>query len=226
MLRGGVTKMRAKNSLYNGLLGWWRLDESSGNALDSSGNDYQGTVNGATQDVTGHIRTAYDFDGVNDNVDITDSGLMTSLQGLSAFTVSFWAAVTSYEADEAAFGMGEEGTNDVLSIYPYQDGGKKGDQIEVWYDGESIIAESNTTPADGSFHNFVFVQTSATEHEIFIDGVSAGTDTTSKTLAASTDIVNIGSYDGNEEYFDGIVDHVQIWDRALTDAEVDLLSDY
>ena len=59
-----------------GLVAYWRLGEVSGNALDTSGNGYTGTVVGATYGVTGLIdadpNPAYDFDGTNDNVSFGD----------------------------------------------------------------------------------------------------------------------------------------------------------
>jgi hypothetical protein len=51
----------------NGLVGWWPF---SGNAIDSSGNGNNGTVNGATltADRNAVANSAYSFDGVNDYI--------------------------------------------------------------------------------------------------------------------------------------------------------------
>ena len=50
------------------LVGWWPLDEGSGNiARDSSGNGNDGTINGA-QATEGHIGGALLFDEVDDRV--------------------------------------------------------------------------------------------------------------------------------------------------------------
>ncbi len=51
-------------------LAYWKLDEGSGNiAHDSSGHDYDGTINGATW-TNGYSSYALSFDGVNDYVDL------------------------------------------------------------------------------------------------------------------------------------------------------------
>jgi hypothetical protein len=53
----------------NGLVGWWPFN---GNANDESGNGNNGTVNGATltTDRFGNAEHAYDFDGINDFVEV------------------------------------------------------------------------------------------------------------------------------------------------------------
>ena len=54
------------------LVGWWPFN---GNANDESGNGNNGTVNGAilTSDRIGNNGSAYDFDGINDAIDIGNS---------------------------------------------------------------------------------------------------------------------------------------------------------
>ena len=53
----------------NGLVGWWPFN---GNANDEGGNGNNGTVNGAalTTDRFGNANSAYDFDGMNDNIKV------------------------------------------------------------------------------------------------------------------------------------------------------------
>ena len=56
----------------NGLVGWWPFN---GNANDESGNGNNGTVNGAnlTTDRYGISNSCFDFNGVNQNIDVTNS---------------------------------------------------------------------------------------------------------------------------------------------------------
>ena len=53
----------------NGLVGYWGFD---GDAKDYSGNNNHGAVNGATLTVdrNGKSNSAYNFDGVNDNISV------------------------------------------------------------------------------------------------------------------------------------------------------------
>ena len=53
----------------NGLVGWWPF---TGNAIDSSGNGNNGTVNGATltSDRFGNTAKAYEFNGLNQFISV------------------------------------------------------------------------------------------------------------------------------------------------------------
>jgi hypothetical protein len=68
----------------NGLIGYWPFN---GNANDESGNNNNGTVNGATltNDRFGNANKAYAFDGVNDKIVST---INNPLQ--ANWSVSFW----------------------------------------------------------------------------------------------------------------------------------------
>lgn len=66
------------------LVGLWHFD---GDALDSSGNDNDGDVYGATAGVPGKFGNALSFDGVNDYV---DCGNDASLDITTAITIEAW----------------------------------------------------------------------------------------------------------------------------------------
>jgi hypothetical protein len=68
----------------NGLVGWWPFN---GNANDESVNTNDGTVNGPilTTDRYGATDSAYNFDGVDDYIDLGD---ITSLDNVNAFSVA------------------------------------------------------------------------------------------------------------------------------------------
>jgi len=223
-MNGATTgsKSSTQTALYDeSLQGYWLLDESSGNALDSSGNGYDMIVTGATQGAAGHINTAYDFDGVNDDASVNAAALNSTFSGTSVITIAFWASSAAYNALDAAFAIGNDNTDDVLAIYPYFAGGMGAEQINVWYDGEFIFAVANTLLADGTLNHFCYVQRSATDHELYINGVSVATDATSKAISAAMDNVTIGAYDPtNNEPFDGIIDQVRLYNVALTDPQI------
>jgi hypothetical protein len=66
----------------NGLVGWWPFN---GNANDESGNWNNGTVNGAalTSDRFGAANKAYSFDGVDDFIEIANNSSVTLTGNLS-----------------------------------------------------------------------------------------------------------------------------------------------
>lgn len=205
------------------MLGWWRLDESSGNAKDSSGNGYDGTIiGGVTQNVAGKIRTAYQFDGVNGVVRMNQAGLASAINGITALTISFWASALAYENNKCAFSMGDDGTNNMIAIYPYYNaGGKDGfNGIAVWYNGTTIMNPASALLANGTMNHFTYRQTNATTHELFVNKVSVATSATSKTMIGTSDMVVIGGYGDGEEFYTYRSDHNKLWKRALTNTEI------
>lgn len=89
------------NNLLTGLVAFWRFEESSGNALDSSGNARHLTLMNTVPQVSGRVGNAREHSGTEsaDGFNITDAA-WNSLNG-SDFTISFWfrptdLTVTSY----------------------------------------------------------------------------------------------------------------------------------
>jgi hypothetical protein len=74
--------------INSGLVGYWKLDEGSGNVgSDSSGNGNNGTLTNSPAWVAGKNGTALRFDGFSNNVVVPDS---SSLHLSSAVTVMAW----------------------------------------------------------------------------------------------------------------------------------------
>ncbi|MFA6005573.1 MAG: DUF2341 domain-containing protein [Patescibacteria group bacterium] len=76
-------------NLTNGLVGYWKMDESSGNVADASGNSMTGTVTGTTA-VSGKFGNARSFTG-------TDQIAVSSISGVK--TIGFWLYVTNTTTD-------------------------------------------------------------------------------------------------------------------------------
>jgi hypothetical protein len=76
----------------NGLVGWWPFN---GNANDESGNNNNGTVNGATltADRFGNAGSAYGFDGVDDIISYSNSFAFNSTNN---GTISIWVNVAEF----------------------------------------------------------------------------------------------------------------------------------
>ena len=74
-------------TLLNGLVAWWKFDETSGTvAYDSSGNGNDGNLTNGPTWTDGKIGGALSFDGHNDRVKLAHN----MINGLIDITVSFW----------------------------------------------------------------------------------------------------------------------------------------
>jgi len=196
----------------------WRLTDTSGDALDSSGNGHDGTVVGATQSATGVT-----LDGVNDEITNTDSTFTTPMTDISNWTIYVRTSKSSFTADDGVASLGESNANDAWSMNAYESA--SGNGCQIWYDGAVIITGAGTAPADDTDHDFVFRQSGATASEVFVDKVSEATDATSKATAATMDGFTLGRYIGNGEWYPGVVKEVIIYDRALTNNQIRFLTE-
>jgi len=80
-------------ALFQNAVAYYKLEETSGNAIDVV-NSYNGTLfGGVTQGVTGKIGNAYSFDGVDGRVDLPTS-IYNDFDS-NNFTLSFWAKANS-----------------------------------------------------------------------------------------------------------------------------------
>ena len=87
----------------------------NGNAVDESGNGNHGTVNGASliPDRFGENNSAYSFDGINDNIDLSNT---LNLPISNAITYSFWTNIGNSDR-YYLFDFSQPSTNRIAIIY-------------------------------------------------------------------------------------------------------------
>lgn len=85
------------------LVGYWAFHEDSGStAYDFSGNNNDGTINGATVGATGLLGTSsYSFDGTDDYVSLP------TFAAPSAYTVAFWSNLDNHNSDHQQLTMAD-----------------------------------------------------------------------------------------------------------------------
>ena len=208
-------------SARDGLVGHWRFDEGSGStAQDSSIKDNDGAITGATY-ITGKIGSnALSFDGVGDNVKITDfPGLSTD----NSFSISLWANIINIPSSPRE--------SNIIGFRPVP---VRGIGIDVIHttgivkfkmrdDSESSTINLATNPS--GFHHYVITYDSDTSTmEGFFDGTSQG-DTTHTNVELTTDheIGGNNVITGSSAYFKGEIDDVRIFNKVISQAEIDAL---
>jgi hypothetical protein len=210
------------DDVNSGLVGHWTFDGKDmpqGQVNDTSGNGNNGSMrNMATSSAyaRGVLGQALTFDKVNDFVDIPAPSV---LQGLAAFTVSLWAKSDSYQSLGGAFSIYDGTTSGTLFlIYPYDP--SNGNGTRVYFNSGAVIDQNDGAIADGKWHHFLFVSRSATDHELFVDGVSVATSTISKTLPATLSHISIGAWRSGTQLYGGSIDDVRVYGRALSNDEI------
>jgi len=219
------------DSDYRGV--WHLREDPSGTApqmKDSTSNNNDGTSQGsmtAGNQVTGQIDGSLDFDGSNEYIQTTSNELQTA----AAITISVWfkADVTTGahhivwegKGTENGWGAGADGYHEMhINVGAYN----QDNILGCFYGTNEDAAAPNVIRIDtafsdtANFHHAVFVVTnpgSSPVGELFLDGVSKGTDTGNQTSRADWDTsLRIGRPGADQRYFDGMVDEVRISDTA------------
>ena len=184
-------------------------------------------ITGPTLGITGKIDNAIGFDGVDDYVQTTSSESKTSTH----FTWECWFKADTTtgahhllwegEGSQNGWGCGASGCHEAqINVGAYD----TDNIVGGFYGTNEDAAEPNVIRIDTAFsdttnwHHVAFVVTNAGSSpsgELFLDGVSQGTDTGDQTGRANWDTnFRIGRPGADQRYFDGTLDEVRISDIA------------
>jgi len=203
----------------NGLAGFWTFN---GNANDESGNGNNGTVNGAslTSDRFSNANAAYDFDGVNDYVQGTETNFPVG--SVSRSVVGWFYA--NPDVDNAGL-LSYGGSSSPWSIMFEQSSGTK--KVYVDYNQiQQVFTDSVSSLS--SWQHFAVVLRGDTV-DFYQNGELSNSEfATIGVNTASTGIFRMGRKSSgqsneNDTYFDGSLDDIGIWNRVLTQCEIQQL---
>jgi hypothetical protein len=226
---GGVSQVERcdlPSNLQNGLVGYWPF---CGNAIDESGNGNNGTVNGATltNDRFGNVNSAYDFDGVDDFIEVNDS---PDLQiSNTNFALSAWVKMENYSTNFQSMVLSKRSAQSGANGYAFI---VKGD-IASPPGYVSFEASGSTDPEShtnngislGDWnHIFVNYDLATSEISTYINGVLDSITSGILSPNPVTPNLFIGK-DGllNNYFLEGYIDDIGIWNRALTISEIQQL---
>jgi hypothetical protein len=202
---------------HPGLVGWWRFDEGAGNIVsDSSGHGNDGTVYGATW-VDGKHGKALSFDGVEDHVKVNNHA---TLQITGDLTIAFWVNTTSLSAAMVPVDKhwaGEYFAKILATGALRFAHGAPGNAEEL------TVLPAGSITAGSWIHIAVVRNTSTTQLTAYKNGVAGSPVSYTKTPTASTQDVYIGMEDAAYNPFYGAIDEVRIYNRALSQDEIQTL---
>jgi hypothetical protein len=197
------------------LVAYWKFDEGSGaTAFDSSGNGLDGTLQGDPQWAAGKIGGALDFDSDGDYVDCGNSELFDIVDEL---TVSAWIYMRSVPGDwRAIIAKGDSAWR--LST----NGSTQGMHFSFTGGGRNYLrADSVTEIPFNEWHHVCGVYDVQNGARIYIDGVEEAVNPDTGGVDVDTFNVFIGeNSEATGRYWDGLIDDVQVYNHALTEAEI------
>ncbi len=193
------------------ILAYWNMNAGSGSSVaDSSGNNNNGTISGATWTSLGVSGAALNFDGVNDYVNVPNS---VSLKPASSFTVSAWVYPTqaggAYQtilvkgAWDYALRVTDSG---YLQFYLQ-------DVAPVSINGP-ILPVNTWTYVTGVYDD------QADAISLYVNAQLVSSQAVTGSIAHDNNPVRIGSHPSGAQVWSGRLDEITIYNRALTPAEI------
>jgi hypothetical protein len=216
------------DELKKGLVAYYPFN---GNANDETGNGYDGVLKNAptlTEDRFGNSNSAYEFDGVDDYIELNENN---SIITFKTYTISAWAKME---------GEGG-GIDNINTLFQQRDDSYNSHIVfhtENNYKNAKLIMRGNgstdtssvQTPSRDYFgwHHYVGVVDEDNNMKLYCDGQLVATSVNEcDTLNYSViDYVDIGRhrYGGMDRaFFNGLIDEMRIYNRALSLSEIQSL---
>jgi len=202
--------------LARGLVACWLMNEGSGNRTKDLCVSTPDTFSGGTLFVPGKFGPCLSFDGTGDFIRRA-SGLLATVP----FTVVAWAKCPDPTAGHAIFWMGDSTIGDqYFGLYLSSSGYAAA--AHRTNSGGQDIAIGTVVAADGMWHQLAGVFVNNSLRHVYLDGRKGATNTGGNQDLSAFNRTTIGRFDDSTPTIDfiGSIDHVLVYNRALTDAEI------
>jgi len=205
-------------SLIDGLMGYWKLDETTGDVLDSYGNNDSSLYSVTIRGTSGKIGTAYTFSALEDDYINFGSTCKPTL-GISLIAwinpstqINTWAGI-------------------ITNYFNHGPGDQSG--YNIFLDASTIVFElmnrtsinqirSSTIISPNNWYFIVGTWDGATIR-IYINNVSDTSEARTTPIGyETTSSLKFGSHSFPYDYT-GVLDEVAVWNRALTISEISIL---
>jgi outer membrane protein assembly factor BamB len=211
------------------LIAWWKLNEGDGTVVsDSSGNNYQGTIHGASW-ISNQGNNFLDFNGISDYVSLPS----LDLTNLDSLTVCTWinsdltnVGFIMYHGYLGEFELGNgdlgEDTQSLNINSTYASFSVK--LLDAnWYG-----VQSSSPMQPNIWHQVVGVWVKGASLKIYVDGTFAGENNKIAPLRlynpGSSFPSSLGIYSqdqwNQQDFFKGQISNVMVYNKALTTQEI------
>jgi hypothetical protein len=221
---------RPKKSLglpTDGLIGFWPFN---GNAQDQSSLANHGEVNGATltTDRCDKRNSAYEFNGIDNFIEVKDS---ESLSNMNSITMSAWIFLDNdskpFQGILTKWWQGvnctDNSDNYCMAINNVPQTNNEAKFVCGTNNYTNYQLQSTVKVNTGNWMHLSFVHDKTVGGKLFINGVFAGSTDIPGEICKSTNPLLIGADNNRGTYwrfFDGKIDDLAIWNRALSDSEI------
>ncbi|VVB57863.1 Right handed beta helix region [Candidatus Anstonella stagnisolia] len=216
----------------SGLIGYWSFDANissttTGALPDESGNGNAGTLGGGTASQvpawasSGKIGGTYTFDGNDDFAKMPDADSLDVQTG--NFTISAWV----YPISEAwGYIVAKDGCGDP-NIYSITTGGGSPPSLRLQNSAGTNFFSTSPSNISMNAWSHIVAYKSGTTMGLYVNGVLVNTTAISGTFSNNAFEFDVGrrsrTDSGCPRYFNGSIDDVRIFNRALSAAEISAL---
>ena len=201
-------------------VGLYAVYKAESNANDSLAT-YNGTANGGVSYIAGKSGNAFDLNGTTGNVAFSNGAFNFA----SDFSISMWVNYDVVKSSQmfianltiggSVRGWFVESTANSLRFRGFNSGGS---------DAFNVL-KSSYTPSTGTWIHYVFIHKN-NDNRMYENGTLIASDTSNATHCAYDNpnypMIGANKYDASttQEPFDGKIDEVNLWSKALTSTEV------
>ncbi len=221
----GAMRYTGFEDITTGLVGHWKMDETSGTTAADSASGHTATFASSPSDPTWHasgkVDRALDFDGTDDYAEtVSDADY-----SMTSFTLAAWVYIpTSLPTDYATILEHNRGGNNWFGMWKNPSGSSHSFQFR-WANtaGPDFLSSSSVATTDTWIHVAGTFDTATTTGRIYVNGVLEGEVTNGDAPTATLDDIRIGYNQSSGEPWKGRLDDVRVYSRALTAAEINAL---
>jgi glucose/arabinose dehydrogenase/chitodextrinase len=197
-----------------GLVGAWAFAEGAGTTTaDASGKGNSGTLMGTSWTTQGRYGNALSFNGTNSLVRVADSA---SLDLTTAITLSAWIRPT---ASQSGWRTILQRQVDAYFLNASNSDGPLRPSGGGTFGGNTQYLSGPTANPVNAWTDVAFTYDGITQR-LYINGTQVASRATTGAIQTGDNPLWIGGNSPYGEYFQGVIDDARVYNRALTQAEI------
>ena len=207
------------NSTINGLVAAYSFDNNGGTPLDYSGNGYYGSALNAVTVPQGRFGSAMSFNGTNAWVSVGSKALLALSTGM---TLEAWVYPTAAMSGLDTVVMKEQlatATTPGTATYLLAANNSANQPMSAVWNGSEATVNGNTQIPPNQWTHLASTYDGQYQ-SLYVNGVLVETLPQTGPIATSTGSLRIGGNSIWGGYFQGYIDEVRIYNRALSNAQI------
>ena len=191
------------------------FDEGSGTTVGSAVGALSGTISGASWSTAGKFGNALSFNGTNSWVTVADDA---SLDLTTGMTLEAWVRPTTINGWETVI-LKESGTDLAYALYADNNGSPRRPVGSIRQGGTTYVASGSSQLTVNQWAHLAATY-DGTVLKFFVNGTETGSLNRTGSIDTSNNPLRFGGNNIWSEWFNGLIDEVRVYNRALTLTEI------